>query len=1096
MNKRYLPTLVFAAMVSMAATAQVNPKGLTGYAAKVAAARDSLLQRTEIWGSWDESPDVQPEDGPKPTQVIYYNYDNNNNIVSAVTVTNLMKAGAKMTTGVEMYKLDERGNVVSVTQRKSSDGTTFGDPTIVERDEYNEAGQLVYQYATSGRHAYKWEGNNMVEQSDTSAYTKQWSTTYFYSDFVEGHDNLPQTVYSVSKWSKYKCVYTYDSEWRPKTYTQYQITKATVDPDTHALSDIVVSETPYMMTEWTYNAKGVASEVQSYWNNGKAAFIPSSRTTYTLQEDGGRRMNTASYNSGKDSWGSYGSYSTEYWGEFVKNSAPVNLQYTQKEGALNVAVITAEAPASATGSERWDIYRNGVCVGDTVAVDGKIAFEDVTLPNGSYQYYIQLHDDSTTHNVSNVLDVELKAPLKAPTNLRISKMEKTYVKKDDAYYWNITLNWDKPEAQEGIQLESYNVYADIAYNADPEALNINSLTGNLSPISADKTSYTAKIEAGENAYHTLYVEAVYKNYGEITSEGYAVKLEATPEKVLYTRSQMGDVLGEGQDNVASKVTTYFYNEKNQLVREVEKGRLMGDNPDTQEVEQAGDYQETSYLAYTYDANGNLTTEVKAQYKVNQGYQLSWTTPDTLTTYKYNADNHCTEKKDDTKTYAYEWDGNNLVKEKQTVTATGGWLFTAVYSDFVEGKDNLPQRMVKDGQYSSNQRVAEMTYDEAGHMLSRTTYKFGEVQRDDDNNIVSAEKGVADIKETWTYNDAGECTQYLKSKWNTKSSDFVPSSKTDYTYSEDGNTMTEVTSSYNSYGDTPSWTAGRPYVNVYKESYEGSPITTFTVEKDAEKVNTVNITAKISTDNWDCPTYYVYRNGQRIGKATFTNARYTAVSFTDPEVPNGTWDYYLQADNSLSNVTVNIPTPVTIVFDTELQPVTNIRSASATVDNTYYTLSLAWDAPETSYKLLGYNVYKDVKSFTKNPAPDNGSEFIADTSYDLQWAAEGEAETKVIVEAVYNIGRIKSEPVEFNMNSLTGIDEANNIAASADFSLNGRTLRVNGNYGKLSVYAVSGALCGEYAGVESVNLNTLPSGVYVVKVAGADGKEIAKKLILE
>ena len=138
----------------------------------------------------------------------------------------------------------------------------------------------------------------------------------------------------------------------------------------------------------------------------------------------------------------------------------------------------------------------------------------------------------------------------------------------------------------------------------------------------------------------------------------------------------------------------------------------------------------------------------------------------------------------------------------------------------------------------------------------------------------------------------------------------------------------------------------------------------------------------------------------------------------------------------------------------------------------------------------------MKSFTKNPAPVNGSEFIASPAYDLEWSVEGEAETNVIVEAVYTIGRIKSEAVPFNMSELTGIDEASNIAADVNFSLSGRTLRVNGNYGKLSVYAVSGALCGEYAGAESVNLNTLPSGVYVVKATGVDGKQIAKKLILE
>ena len=1073
----------------MAASAQVSVKNDGD--------SQTLLQRTEAWGSWDESPDVQPADGPKPTSVVYYNYNNDNVLIGTRTVTNLLTAGGKMTTAVSMYDYDEAGHLVKITERKSSDGSTFGDPSVANIYAYNEDGQKVYEYSTSARHAYKWEGKNMVEQSDTSAYTKAWSTTYFYTDFKEGVDNLPQTVYSVSKWSKYKYVYTYDEQNRPLTYTQYQIKSATVNADTHELSDIVVSDTPYMITEWAYGDNGIETETESYWNNGKTAFVPSTRTLYTYLEDGGVEITAQSYSSSSQSWGSFGSPSREYKATFTKNSAPTNLQSAQKEGALNVTVLTADAPTGATGDEFWSVYRDGVCVGDSIkAVDGKITFEEASsLPNGTYEYYVTLSDDAVSHNVSNAIEVELKAPIKPATNLHVTNMEKTYVKRDDAYYWKVTLAWDKPETQEGIELESYNIYTDLGYGEkDPTPVNVNTL-GKVSPIAATKNSYTVEFEAGANYYHTLYVEAVYKDYGEITSDAYALKLEATPKKVLLTRSEMGDILGEGNDNEASKITTYFYNEKNQLVREATKGLLTGDNPDTQEVEKAGDYQETSYKAYTYDEAGNLLTEAQAQYKVNQGYQLSWTTPDTLTTYKYDANNNCIEKKDDTKTYTYAWDGKNLVSEKQTVTATGGWLFTQTYSNFVEGKDNLPQLAIKDGTYTSNQRVIEMTYDEAGNMLTRTAYKFGEVQRDDDNNIVSAAKGDADVKEEWTYDESGNCTQYLKSKWSSKSSEFVPSTKTEYTYSADGNTMTEVTSSYNTYGDTPSWTSGRPYVNVYKESYEGSPITTFTVEKDAEKVNTVNLTAKISTDNWDCPKYYVYRNGQCIGQATFTNARYTGVTFTDSEVPNGTWDYYVQADNTLSNVTVNIPTPVTVVFDTELQPVTNVHYTSASQDATYYNLSVAWDAPETSLTLLGYNVYSDVKSYTKNPAPDNDT-FLTTTAYDFQWSVEGEAEKSVIVEAVYNIGRIKTEAVPFNVDKITGIDEASNIAADVNFSLSGRVLRVNGSYAKLSVYGVSGALCGEYAGAESVNLNSLPSGVYVVKATGVDGKQIAKKLILE
>lgn len=260
------------------------------------------------------------------------------------------------------------------------------------------------------------------------------------------------------------------------------------------------------------------------------------------------------------------------------------------------------------------------------------------------------------------------------------------------------------------------------------------------------------------------------------------------------------------------------------------------------------------------------------------------------------------------------------------------------------------------------------------------------------------------------------------------------------------------------------------------------------------MNTVVITASRPTDCWDDPVYNIYRNGELIGEATVSPRR-TTLSFTDSIVPNGTWDYYLEADTRTSNVATTITTPVTIVFDTELTPVTDFWAENASKETSYYNMTVKWNAPTSNIPIKGYNIYADVKSYTKNPAPDNGTELLTDTSYDFSWSTEGESAREVYIETVYVIGRVKSATQTFDV-SLVGIDASTNIAADANFSLNGRTLLINGTYSKLSLYGTTGSLCGEYAGITTINLSTLPQGVYVAKMVKADGQEAVKKLVLK
>lgn len=1069
------------------------PRDLTGYVAEAAQAARSLVQRTDIWGDWQGQDYNLPK--PMPTQVVDYFYDNDNHLRASIRLTTLggdsqttvevEKPGDQIPNEYITYSYDERGNMVKAMRRKY--GTYAGmylawakTEELLETNEYDEQNRLVLHATTSqGKNAYVWEGKNLVEQSDTTGYGN-WTKATFYSDFLAGGDNLPQRVETVDRWgNKQVGLYSYDDQLRPVKLVVTKVKEATIDEKTHRMSDIVLQDTPYEQTEWSYDADGLYTRTLSYWNNGKQAFVPQSRLARTKDEDGGVRTTQYTYSTSKQDWAKNGSPSVDHSAAYTAGSAPEGLTAQPVAEGSNDVKLTADAPAGLKGDEIWKVYRNGVYAGRASLADGKLTYTDRLVKNGDWHYLLQRATAADTTGTNAALaDLTLATALPAPTNLHITSQS------TDKDKYIINLAWDAPVAGDA-KLQGYNVYNDIKYYVtNPSPLNGTTLITD--------PAYTVSYSKDDDKAHTLYVEAVYEVGTSVRSVPVALMLGETPKHLLTTSSVMGDVMGIGGDDIATKVTTYYYDTNNRLVRETVAGRLTGDNPQTPDVvEKEGDYQVTGYKLYNYTEAGDLAEVKQMEYAINQGANMSWTAPVTLETYKYDDAHHCTEKADNSRTYKYAYDGDNLVKEEQYSTSTGNHLYTMVYSDFVEGKTNLPRRAVKDGTYSSNQRTYDYTYDEAGHLLSVKSYKFGEVERDDAGNIVSATNGTPDQQETWTYNDEGKPTLYLKQKWSTSKNDWVNSSKTEYEQTATGDR--ETTYSWTTGADK--WTSGRPVVNAYSDYYTGTTPTAFKVSKVADQLNTVGITASAPYESWDSPTYHVYRNGINIGEAQ-TDVTRSKLSFTDATVENGTWDYFLMADTHTGNATVQVTTPVTVTFDTPLTPVTKVWSTSASVEGGNYKLSVAWEAPESDIPVKGYNIYSDIKSYTKNPAPDNDVNLITGTTYDYSWSTENPSTKDVYVEVVYTIGRVRSEAFKFDVSKLTAINEAAASAAGLDVNLAGRTLQISGTAQGVAVYDLTGRRCATYAAAPAVSLASLPAGTYVVNVTDTEGQAHSYKLVLK
>ena len=1053
-----------------------------------------LTKTTIYYGDWQG----EAASGT-PTKYKHHYYNEQNLLVGTTdivpqikdseTTLEVEKAGDLIPETFTSYTYNKEGLLLSIRERsfKVHDGyyRSWTDYKDIETYEYDTAGQMTLKTTTSSTTEYSWQNGNIVEERNFSL-KGEWQNTAKYSNFLEGFKNCPQAVFKTGKYSSSNKIgeYVYDEQGRILSYSEYNIVNPVKDEEGNITS--AEKGTLYSLEEYTYEGDLLTSKITSYWNNAQAALVPSSKTENVRVEEGIKTTNY-SYVANKETWSIFGSAIVNTEGEYSTDFAPCNLSATQIENETNTILLSCDACESASADAIWNVFRNGVKIGEASAENGKISYTDANLKNGTYCYFIQYATASATDgfNVTTPVDIQVSTDLAAVSNIRVSyKGQVSEGSGTETKLYDVAqVTWDAPNTE--MKVVGYNVYTDIKYyQTNPYPVNESTL------LSA--TDCEVKWEAQEQASHTIYVEAVYE-FGKKRSEAFAFVVEMPSEEKVETIYTLGDVMGETDENKISKVEKFYYDAGNKLISSATGAYMIGDDESTPEVESEGDILPYDFTLYDYNENKQLTQVRTRKYGVYSGYDKAWADFDIVETYEYNDEGKLSKKTDKARSYSYTWEGNNMVREIETVVSSGSMTYDITYSNFLEGVDNFPQYAIKNAPYSSNQRIFEYTYDDELRLVRSVAYKYGEKQTDESGNVVAIEKGAVDYEETWTYTD-GKLMLYEKNIWKSNKNAFEPRIKKVYTETELG--MREDTHSYS----VGIWTkSGTPKITATTKHYPQTAVTKATLTETAP--NTIKISCTVPELTFGSPTYNVLRNGVVVGQLSGYGK---TVTFTETEVPNGTWSYFIQAADELHNVGINVSNVLTYSPATELPAVEKIREVeNGLTEEGDYHLIIEWEAPESSFTILGYNVYNNIKAYTTNPSPVNGLAVISDTNYTFQWSPEANQEQTIYVETIYSVGKVKSAPFVVKLNG--GAVGIQNAYTEKKMRCEGHILKVSAPYSTLNIYSTNGALVGssnkEITNYEEtlnqdsteqhIDLSYLPTGVYIVKLTTKTGVETLK-----
>ncbi len=939
-----------------------------------------------------------------PTNVVRSFYDAENKLVRSLEAE-IMLADSEGTPQIEVpgqeipkvytaYEYDGEGKLLKVRTRKNGFYSAFDrvwqDYTDAETYEYDDNGKLIKKTDITYITNYVWEGDNLVEETAYYVTDGGWSNTWKYTAFAEGEANRPTMAIFSDKWNnRYVYEYGYDADGHKILLSEYKA--ANVETDANGVVVKADKGVLYSQTTWSYTDGVLTEEQKGYWNSSSSSVTPETKVTYTVKEDT-TTVATFRYFNGK--WGRFGGVKKHVKGILDGSTSATGLTVTDVANAVNAVVVTAQAPANAP-TDGWMVYRNGVAVGEAALVDGQLSYQDSLVANGVWDYFIQHTDGNTSEIVSKRFNTNL-------VGVKGVKFLKNSLNETGDY--QVIFAWAAPNTT--LPVLGYNVYADLSTvetNPAPE--------NGMQMIAADLALDTLTWLISETELnHKIYIETVY-SIGKVRSAAIDLTLQKE-EKPHYKKvvMTMGDAMGQASDNEATKAETYYYDTDGKLLRKMIYGKLLGEDPDDpDQIYGAGDWMPMTYTAYDYNEAGQLVNTRERQYGVFSGYNKAWNEFEETGSFSYYEDGRMKEDTTTNRVFHYEYDGDNLVKETYA-NSRNVIIYYKYYSNFTEGLVNCPQYAFANSPsgLTTNNRIYEFTYDENGNKTSCRSYKYDNstIIKDDEGNVIGAEKGTPDLEEIWTY-DNGILVKYEKNQWKTAKNAYEANTRIEYTLTPMG---TEAVTWKYSVGI---WAKGGTPQITWELPFAGMAATNLTVTDVEGKVNTVLLKATKPTGALATTVWNVFRNGVKIGEAT-TSGRYD-ITYEDANVPNGHWDYFIQAQDNHGPIGVNISNVVEKDIVTTLPAVTQMK----VVKNEYndvqdYELVLKWKKPVTDLPILGYNVYVDVKDITKNPSPTNGTHYFTDTTYTFTWANDVNPEKSIMIETVYNIGKVKSAPLKITL----------------------------------------------------------------------------------
>lgn len=568
-----------------------------------------------------------------------------------------------------------------------------------------------------------------------------------------------------------------------------------------------------------------------------------------------------------------------------------------------------------------------------------------------------------------------------------------------------------------------------------------------------------------------------------TADGVPAEKEPEPQpednRVVKVVETYGDHMGERKGVMTHKTLSY-YDGENRLQREATYGLSY---TNVWEIEY--------FKTFAYNEAGQLVMEASQKYGIHDGTDLAFIGNRDTVTYAYDEAGNMVRKTMQAEgynmVYAYDEEGR-LVKEcKQMPDYYDQYegdfynMWEITYSAF--NAFGQPDSIHSTGLNDTDKYFGTYTYDEQGRKIAAHTWTL---------------KDTTDVKiETWNYNAEGDTAMvYWVHEW-FWGFDYGEK-RTVQTY-DNGNTnriKEQVQSLTNG-----EWINEISYTitelsEMNPEAVATLEVTNGTQQHHAAKDNCALITIALPNSAvTGTLAFDVYRHGIFLTRLNATDAVEGKLTYIDEEVKNGTYDYYVQTVliNELleTEEALNISNVETYTFCAYLPEVRFIRCTSARLEGGIYYATIEWEEPifgevDPTYPWIGLAFQRYNVMLEKMKAADNAEADGQALTWEVNCGYTGKV--NLYVQTVYKYGKANSEMISIDCQAVIDAMGIGNTEAEAQVSVKAGIVKAAAP-ARLVAYNAQGAVVAE--AVNTLDLNVLPAGIYLVKVETAEGVKTVK-----
>ncbi len=560
-----------------------------------------------------------------------------------------------------------------------------------------------------------------------------------------------------------------------------------------------------------------------------------------------------------------------------------------------------------------------------------------------------------------------------------------------------------------------------------------------------------------------------------------------PNHLLAEEERWGSSMGDASG--ITQRTLYFYDNLNRLVRKAAYGKDY----------KTGEYSLSYYYTYNYDEAGRLALTCSRQWGLYDGDEYGFNTARDSVKYTYNDLGQVT-RKTETSTfsdYTYDADGNlvtEVITNKASKWTAESVRQTITYSGYVA--PNCPTHIESEARSEYLSYKSDQKFNANNQLIYTDKYTETETTGDDGKPVIT--KNVT-ARTEYGYDEAtGRQLYKVDYSKAFENGDLIPADSVAYTVDgDDPNRIRETSYTWDSWATTPAWTAYSTYnVGVYRD-FDPSVSAKLAVTAVENRLNSNRLTITLP----ECAAiggynFQIYRDGDPIGRVDFNdaenfNADDMTYTFVDNAQKNGQHDYYVVTlatdEMGETETALNCSNLVTVDNYTELPAPTNVRATGYKKSGTDNIVTIAWDAPAYTDEMgfLRYNVMMQNARTADNFEADGQA-----TEWDVNFYSFYDQRT-FSVQAAYTLGKVSSESVTVVLQDvITGIDNAAADNSSAAFD--GTTFRL-GAKANLKVFNTAGQAVAAASDATSVSLQTLPKGTYIISAENG-GKVSAYKVV--